>query len=154
MRRVNLKNLIKRGSICRYSWFRTKPVNLRMDIIIIDSNQSFNKIFFRKILTAGVYTDKNLGNIFFIRFWTDFQGWQRINSKIQKVIDVFFNDIFFLFRKQLFPVFLPAFIYRSDKRLSESWNSVLLVRRKHTANLADPFWIAFIRLCPDGKFAR
>ena len=37
-----------------------------MDIIIIDSNQSFNKIFFRKILTAGVYTDKNLGNIFFL----------------------------------------------------------------------------------------
>ena len=39
-----------------------------MDIIIIDSNQCFNEIFFRKILTAGVYTDKNLGHIFFIRF--------------------------------------------------------------------------------------
>ena len=92
-----------------------------MDIIIIDSNQCFNEIFFRKILTAGVYTDKNLGNIFFIRFWTDFQGWQRINSKIQKIIDVFFNDIFFLFRKQL--TFMNAYLfftYKSPESVSES----------------------------------
>ena len=37
-------------------------ITMGMDKVIVGQKH----LFFRKILTAGVYTDKNLGNIFFI----------------------------------------------------------------------------------------